>query len=170
MKFLVLSALIFAPVALVASAKVSAESCIDLDTKDPVVPSIVASKNKGNLYVRLNRATNLRNKAWFGKSDPFIEMWLDKTYKSRSKDTKGLSPVFNETFCFYVRPGQDKLYIRAVDKKTFSNDKIGDTTISLANVFQTGREGPKDYNLPKWFGLRSDGNVNMQMQYVEDRT
>ncbi|KAI9232800.1 MAG: C2 domain-containing protein, partial [Podila humilis] len=81
---------------------------------------------KGQLYVKLNRATKLTDKDLFGKSDPFIEMWLEKAYKQRSKDTKGLNPIFDQTFCFYVRPGQNKLYIRAVDKDTFRNDKIGD--------------------------------------------
>ncbi|KAI8350538.1 C2 domain-containing protein, partial [Mortierella sp. GBAus27b] len=122
---------------------------------------------KGQLYVKLNHATNLRDKDWFTKSDPYVEMWLEKSYKHRSKDVKrNLNPVYNETFCFYVRPGQDKLYIRIVDKDTFRDDKIGETSISLDNVFNKGREGPQDYKLPKWFGLRSNGYVNMQMQYV----
>ncbi|KAG0096189.1 hypothetical protein BGZ93_004879 [Podila epicladia] len=135
------------------------------DNSDTI--SIMAAK-QGMLYVRLNYATNLRNKDWFGNSDPFIEMWLEKAYKQRSKDTKGPSPVFNQTFCFYLRPGQTKLYVRAVDKDTFSNDKIGDASFSLARVLATGREGPQDYELPKWFGLRSNGQLNMQMQFIED--
>ncbi|KAG0051071.1 hypothetical protein BGZ83_004103 [Gryganskiella cystojenkinii] len=166
MKFIALVAMVLGPLALVALA----EHCIDLDDANPVDPSIAASKNKGHLYVKLNSANGLTNKDLFGKSDPFIEMWLEKSYKHRSKDTKGLNPTFNETFCFYVRPGQDKLYVRAVDLDTFRNDKIGEVTIPLSNLFQTGREGPQDYKLPKWFGLRSNGNVNMQLQYQEDRT
>ncbi|KAG0031782.1 hypothetical protein BGZ81_000552 [Podila clonocystis] len=129
---------------------------------------LVAAQKKGQLYVKLNKATNLTDKDTFGKSDPFIEMWLDSSYKQRSKDTKGLNPVFDETFCFYVRAGQNKLYVRAVDKDTFSNDKIGEATINLANVLNTGKEGPQDYKLPKWLGFSSNGNVNMQMQFVED--
>lgn len=154
-------------------AQSSAQGCIDLshdDTSATGLPRISASTNKGNLYIKLNKATKLTDKDLFGKTDPFIEMWLDKNYKQRSKDTKGLNPVFDETFCFYVRPGQDKLYLRAVDKDTFSNDKIGDTTISLTNVFKTGKEGPQDYKLPKWLGFSSNGNVNMQLQYVADRS
>ncbi|KAG0016565.1 hypothetical protein BGZ82_001018 [Podila clonocystis] len=155
------------------AAHSSAHGCIDLahgDVSASGHPSISASANKGQLYVKLNRATKLTDKDTFGKSDPFIEMWLESHYKQRSKDTKGLNPIFNETFCFYVRPGQDKLYLRAVDKDTLRNDKIGETKIPLANVFKTGREGPKDYKLPKWLGFSSNGNVNMQMQYVADRT
>ncbi|KAF8935468.1 hypothetical protein BGZ52_010702 [Haplosporangium bisporale] len=128
----------------------------------------IQATKKGQLYVKLNRATKLTDKDLFGKSDPFIEMWLEKAYKQRSKDTKGLNPIFDQTFCFYVRPGQNKLYIRAVDKDTFRNDKIGDATIPLDNVINTGREGPKDYPLPKWLGFSSNGNVNMQLQFVED--
>ncbi|KAF9382877.1 hypothetical protein CPB97_006895 [Podila verticillata] len=130
----------------------------------------IQATKKGQLYVRLNRATNLTNKDFIGKSDPFIEMWLEKAYKQRSKDTKGLNPTFDQTFCFYVRPSQNKLFIRAVDKDTFSNDKIGDATIPLDNVINTGKEGPKDYPLPKWLGFSSNGNVNMQMQFVADNS
>ncbi|KAF9107376.1 hypothetical protein BGX29_006584 [Mortierella sp. GBA35] len=164
MKFLSLAVLLLAPIAFV-----SAEHCIDLEPPNPVDPTIEATKNKGNLYVKLNSASNLRDKDMFGKSDLFVEMWLKKKYKHRSKDVKSnLNPVYNQTFCFYVRPGQSTLYVRAVDKDTFSNDKIGDAKIPQANVFRTGREGPQDYNLPKWLGLRSDGSINMQMQFVED--
>jgi Ca2+-dependent lipid-binding protein len=97
-------------------------------------------------------------------------MWLEKAYKQRSKDNKGLNPVYDETFCFYVRPGQNKLYVRAVDKDTFRDDKIGDTSISLDQVLSSGQAPAQDYNLSKWFGLRSDGSVNLQMQFVEDKS
>lgn len=118
--------------------------------------TITAAK-AGQLFVRLNSASGLRDKDWFGKSDPYFEVWLDKNYKSRSKDNKGLNPIYNQTFCFYVMPGQTKLYIRAVDKDTFRDDKIGEATIPLGPVMSTGKVGPRDYTLPKWFGLRSDG-------------
>lgn len=160
MKFLALAAaFILAPI-----AYVSAEACIDLESSSPssesTEPIIAASSTKGNLYVKLNSASNLRNKEWFGKSDPFVEMWLDKSYKARSKDVKSnLNPVYNQTFCFYVRPRQSTLYVRAVDKNTFRNDKIGQASISLSSVFKTGHEGPQNYILPKWFGLRSNGYV-----------
>ncbi|KAK3812286.1 MAG: C2 domain-containing protein [Benniella sp.] len=128
------------------------------------------TSKKGQLYVKLNHASNLRDKDWVGQSEPYVEMWLEKAYKQRSKDNKGLNPVYDETFCFYVRPGQNKLYVRAVDKDTFRNDKIGDTSISLDQVLSSGQAPAKDYNLPKWFGLRSDGSVNLQMQFVEDKS
>ncbi|KAF9909068.1 Synaptotagmin-7 [Linnemannia zychae] len=175
MKFFTLAAaLILAPI-----AYVSAEGCIDLDSSSsPSVESvaepsvdIARGSDKGNLYVKLNSASNLRDKDTFGKSDPFVEMWLDKSYKARSKDVKSnLNPVYNQTFCFYVRPGQSTLYVRAVDLDTFRNDKIGQASIPLSNVFKTGREGPQNYNLPKWFGLRSNGDINMQMQFVRDNS
>ncbi|KAF8943461.1 hypothetical protein BGZ47_005408 [Haplosporangium gracile] len=168
MKFATLVAALLAPIAVLAS--VAAETThpeVKVDAEGLI--NIFATK-KGQLYVKLNRATNLRNKDWVGKSDPYVEMWLEKSYKQRSKDTKGQSPVFDETFCFYVRPGQNKLYVRAVDKDTFSNDKIGEATISLDGIMSTGSSPSQDYNLPKWLGLRSDGSLNMQMQFVEDKS
>ncbi|KAG0026781.1 hypothetical protein BGZ81_006089 [Podila clonocystis] len=168
MRFTSILATFLAPLAVLASSSHQVHPVIEnVPSGASDVISIMAAK-KGQLYVKLNHATNLRNKDWFGKSDPFIEMWLEKAYKQRSKDTKGLSPVFNETFCFYLRPGQNKLYVRAVDRDTFRNDKIGDASFSLAQVLSTGKEGPQDYELPKWLGLRSNGKLNMQMQFVED--
>ncbi|KAI1318269.1 hypothetical protein EDD11_006965 [Mortierella claussenii] len=161
MKFITLVTAALAP--LVAMAAATPEMAANTEG----LINIFATK-KGQLYIKLNSASGLTDKDLIGKSDPFVEMWLEKSYKQRSKDTKGLNPVFNETFCFYVRPGQDKLYVRAVDKDTFRNDKIGDTTISLDQVKNTGSVGAQDYKLPKWLGLRSNGAINMQMQFVED--
>ncbi|KAF9314989.1 hypothetical protein BG003_003627 [Podila horticola] len=92
-------------------------------------------------------------------------MWLDKSYKQRSKDTKGLNLVFNETICFY-----DTLYVKAVHKDTFRNDKIDDAKIPFSMMFQTGRDGPQDYKLPKWLGFSDNGSPNMQMVYIDDPT
>ncbi|KAK3834548.1 MAG: C2 domain-containing protein [Linnemannia gamsii] len=166
MKFTTLFATLLAPIVALA-AVASSTSSLEAKVDSNGLISIYATK-PGQLYVKLNRAVKLRDKDWFGKSDPFIEMWLEKDYKQRSKDTKGLSPVFDQTFCFYVRPGQNKLHVRAVDKDTFSNDKIGEATIPLDSVMNSGSSPAADYNLPKWFGLRSDGSINMQMQFVAD--
>ncbi|KAF9584287.1 hypothetical protein BGW38_006967 [Lunasporangiospora selenospora] len=166
MRLTTVFAVLVAPVAAFAATVVPEQVKAEVETAGSGI-HMMASK-KGQLYVKLNYATNLRDKDWFSRSDPFVEMWLEKAYKQRSKDTKGSNPVFGETFCFYVRPGQNKLYVRAVDKDTFSNDKIGDATISLDEVMGAGRVGPKDYNLPKWLGLRSNGNVNIEMQFIED--
>ncbi|GJJ70106.1 hypothetical protein EMPS_02455 [Entomortierella parvispora] len=168
MRFLAVAALLAALSSSITVLAAHAEGCLDLTQDHPHDPTIAASKRKGNLFIKLNKATNLSDKDLFGSSDPFIEMWLDKNYKQRSKDTKGTNPVFNETFCFYVLPGQDKLYVKAVDWDALVNDKIGQATIPLSNVFQNGKDGPRDYNLPKWLGLSSNGVVNMQMQYQED--
>ncbi|KAF9933132.1 hypothetical protein FBU30_006456 [Linnemannia zychae] len=154
--------------ALLAPIATMAATVPEINVDSEGVISVYAAK-QSQLYVKLNRATQLHDKDWFGRSDPYIEMWLDKDYKQRSKDTKGANPVFDETFCFYVRPGQNKLYVRAVDKDTFKNDKIGEAVIPLDPVMNTGSAPPKDYNLPRWMGLRSNGYVNLQMQFVPDK-
>ncbi|KAF9382876.1 hypothetical protein CPB97_006894 [Podila verticillata] len=149
MKFLTFVTL--AAASLVAQSSV--QGCIDLPTTTPRLLS--ASTNKGNLYVKLNMTTKLTDKDLSGNAP---------------RTPRAFNPVFSETFCFYVRPGQDKLYLRAVDKDTFSNDKIGDTTISLTNIFKTGKEGAQDYRIPKYLSFSSNENVNMQMQYIADRS
>ncbi|CAO3563982.1 unnamed protein product [Mortierella alpina] len=164
MKFVSIVAALLVPMTAMAAVAPVAKK----DHHDAHKPVHAMASKKGQLYVKLNRATNLTDKDFIGKSDPFVEMWLEKGYKQRSKDTKGLNPVFNETFCFYVRAGQNKLYARAVDKDTFRNDKIGQASISLDQVMNSGNVGPQDYDLPKWLGLRSNGKLNLQLQFVED--
>lgn len=51
----------------------SAEHCIDTGTGS-TDPTIAAPKRQGNLYVKLNHATKLSSKDWFGQTDPSIEM------------------------------------------------------------------------------------------------
>ncbi|KAF9904807.1 hypothetical protein EC991_002311 [Linnemannia zychae] len=172
MKFITVAALLLAPITLAVSAAPTlaeeykangSPSCIPLSTSSSNTndnPSAAASLRKGQLYVKLNNAKRLADKDWFGKSDPFVEMWLEKDYKQRSKDAKGLNPVYNQTFCFYVRPGQDKLYVKAVDKDALKNDKIGDTSIPLSDVFINGKVAAKDYQLTKWLGLSSNGALS----------
>ncbi|KAF9358739.1 hypothetical protein BGX26_001012 [Mortierella sp. AD094] len=163
MKFTTIAIAILAPIVTMAS-------CLpdNVNTLERREITTEASGKKGQLYVKLNRANKLTNKDWIGKSDPFIEMWIEKSYKQRSKDNRGQDPVYDETFCFYIRPGQSKLNIRAVDSDTFSNDKIGETSISLDGVMNTGNAAAQDYALPKWFGFSDNGSVNVQMQFVED--
>ncbi|KAF9085533.1 hypothetical protein BGX23_009583 [Mortierella sp. AD031] len=124
MKALTLAAALLAPIMLVSS--VTAASTLAENTppnpslqaastslpQTPLPPHSVPSTATTTLPAlparkprSLNSAPNLTDKDLFGNPGPFIEMWLDKNYKQRSKDAKGLNPVYNETFCFYVRPG-----------------------------------------------------------------
>ncbi|KAF9185826.1 hypothetical protein BGZ51_002427 [Haplosporangium sp. Z 767] len=165
MKLTTIIAALFAP-ALAMAAAVEPKA----EVKTEALPIHIMGGKQGQLYVKLNHATNLRDKDLFGKSDPYVEMWLEKSYKQRSKDAKGLNPVFDETFCFYVRSGQDKLYLRVVDKDTFSNDKIGEATVSLDTVMANESVGPMDVKLPRWLGLSNNGFLNIQLLFVEDKS
>ncbi|KAG0291087.1 hypothetical protein BGZ98_003145 [Dissophora globulifera] len=177
MRFFALATVFLAPLVAASAIPIWTDLKISdtLASTSPVLESstdlaidIKSSSYQGKLYVRLNYATNIRDKNTFGKSDPYIEMWLDKNYKQSSKVVSGtVNPIYNESFLFNVRPGQDKLYLRVRDKDTVSDDTVGEATIPLDNVFNTGSEGPQDYKLPKWFGLRSDGSVNLQLQFIE---
>ncbi|KAG0260344.1 hypothetical protein BG011_001945 [Mortierella polycephala] len=165
MRFSTIIAALFAP-ALVMAAVIEPKAEVNVES----VPIHAMAGKSGQLYVKLNHATNLRNKDFVGRSDVFVEMWLEKSYRQRSKEVKGPNPVFDETFLFTVRSGQNKLYIRVVDKDTFSNDKIGEATVSLDAVMANGSAGPMDVKLPRWFGLRDNGSVNIQLRFVEGKS
>ncbi|KAK3829942.1 MAG: hypothetical protein JOS17DRAFT_817876 [Linnemannia elongata] len=77
---------------------------------------------------------NLTDKNLFGKSNTYIEL-ARKVLRKMNQASQGSQPHHQLDFYFYVRPGKDKLYVKAVDKDPLINDKIGDTTISLNTCF-----------------------------------
>ncbi|CAG8787980.1 16279_t:CDS:1, partial [Cetraspora pellucida] len=44
-------------------------------------------------------ARNLKDEDVVGKSDPYVELWLDKNYKQKTTTKNNtLNPQYNETF------------------------------------------------------------------------
>ncbi|KAF9375170.1 hypothetical protein CPC16_000875 [Podila verticillata] len=132
----------------------SAEHCIDTETTS-TDPTIAASKSKGNLYIKLNHATKLTDKDWFGKSDPFYrDVGSTSPTGNALKTPRAKTRCSTRHFAFMCVRAKITLYIKAVDRDTLKNDMIGDAKISLSNVFQTGREGPGIISCPNGLTFR----------------
>ena len=97
----------------------------------------------GILKVRLVKATNLADKDFFGKTDPYVKLeleqdnyFLDKDYGYQVSSTKKneLNPVWNEDFDFRNVPTLENmvLTLRVFDKDIGSrDDKCGHCKIRL---------------------------------------
>ncbi|CAG8588792.1 5461_t:CDS:2 [Ambispora gerdemannii] len=116
--------------------------------------------NKGELKVTVVEASGLKDKDTVGKSDPYIELYIDKGYKQKTTTKEGtLSPVWNENFKFNIN-NQHTLYLKVLDKDITDSDKIGETKVDLKEVFSKGYVDTW-VNLPALLGLTSHGKVHL---------
>ncbi|KAG9287576.1 hypothetical protein G9A89_019637 [Geosiphon pyriformis] len=123
---------------------------------------------KGELRVCVVEARELTDKDIVGKSDPYVELWIDEKYKQRTttKDNT-LNPIWNETFHFNI-PNHKKhiLHIRVLDSDVAtSDDTIGTAKVDLQDVFQRGQVD-RWVKLPGMFGLSSHGEVHLAMNFT----
>ncbi|CAG8659839.1 15377_t:CDS:2 [Acaulospora morrowiae] len=121
---------------------------------------------QGVLKVTVVGAKNLKDEDAIGKSDPFVELWIDHNYKQRTTTKQGtLNPVWNETFTFNLTSSNHTLHLRVLDDDTVKDDKIGDTKVDLKEVIQHGRVD-KEYKIPALFGLSNHGFVHLILEHT----
>ncbi|KAJ1565689.1 hypothetical protein HK096_000225 [Nowakowskiella sp. JEL0078] len=120
----------------------------------------------GILKVTVVAARHLKDKDLAGKSDPYVQVYLDEKHKQNTKVVGGsLDPTFNETFTFAVN-GEDKLHLKVLDKDILDSDAIGSAKVSLHEVAEKGSwEGW--VALPAWFGLTNSGEVHLQLHFTK---
>ncbi|KAJ3128111.1 hypothetical protein HK098_005165 [Nowakowskiella sp. JEL0407] len=120
----------------------------------------------GILHVTVVAARNLKDKDLLGKSDPYVELYVDHHHKQRTQVAGGtLEPVWNESFTFAVN-GEDKLHLKVLDKDILDSDSMGSCTVNLLDIASKGFfDGWVP--LPAWFGLSSAGNgeVHLKMTF-----
>ncbi|CAG8484703.1 8703_t:CDS:2 [Ambispora leptoticha] len=120
---------------------------------------------KGELKVIVVEAKNLKDKDVVGKSDPYVELWIEKGYKQKTTVKDGtLNPKWEEDFKFNIQEGQHTLHLKVLDKDITDSDKIGETKIDLKEVFSAGYVD-KWYKLPALLGLSSHGEVHVVLQF-----
>jgi len=106
---------------------------------------------QGTLQVLLVSAKKLNNSEFFGKMDPYAIL------KCRSHEQKssvaidgGSEPQWNESFVFTVSDNTSELFIKLMDKDTFTaDDFLGEAKIPLGPVFQEGNYPPTAYRVVK---------------------
>ncbi|XP_060206982.1 elicitor-responsive protein 3-like [Lycium barbarum] len=105
--------------------------------------------SSGKLVVYLENATGLDDTNWLTDMNPYVVFtYGTEQKKSSTASGEGSSPEWNESF--YFTSGSDELHIKLMDENTFqSDDFIGETTISLVEVFNEGEVGSTSYELYK---------------------
>ncbi|CAG8484717.1 8704_t:CDS:2 [Ambispora leptoticha] len=123
-------------------------------------------KHKGELRVVVVEAKNLKDTDLIGKSDPYVELWIEKGYKQKTTvKNNTVEPQWNEDFKFNIH-GEHTLHIKVLDKDTISeDDKIGEAKIDLKDVFNT-RYVDQWYKLPALLGLSSHGQVHLVLEFT----
>ncbi|CAF2426095.1 unnamed protein product [Rotaria sp. Silwood2] len=116
----------------------------------------------GSLHVTVVEARNLKDQDALGQNDAYIELYLDKDYKQRTKTIKDTnSPTWNETFTFNLQKGEDTLHIKVYDDDVVGKDSIGSGKLSLKKIQQAGGQLDDWIKLPAHLGLGSHGEVHL---------
>ncbi|CAG8684072.1 20898_t:CDS:2 [Dentiscutata erythropus] len=108
------------------------------------------------------KARHLKDEDLVGKSDPYIELWLEKNYKQKTTTKNNtLEPEYNETFTFHA-DGHKHLHLRVVDKDLVSDDEIGTGKVDLDKI----KDGYFDewVKLPAMLGLSSKGEIHLKIE------
>lgn len=85
-------------------------------------------------------ATNLKDKDWFGKQDPYCLLTVGgQTLRSRTATDGGKNPVWNQTFKFNVINEND-LTITCKDEDVSADDVIGTGRAQLARARTAGTD------------------------------
>jgi Ca2+-dependent lipid-binding protein len=70
---------------------------------DTVCCSDLGLKLQGKLTVQVIKATNLKNLEMYGKSDPYVRLYVRVLFKEKTRVIdNNLNPVWNEQFEFDV--------------------------------------------------------------------
>jgi hypothetical protein len=101
----------------------------------------VAPGGYGRVVLTIKSAHNLRDKAWIGKADPYVEVKLaDATISTHHVPNAGESATWDESFAFNNVAPDDVMEFHVYDKNKVRKDAhMGEGSITLRQVFESGR-------------------------------
>ena len=120
----------------------------------------------GKLLVKPLTAKLTRDTETFGKMDPYCKIWLENEIKkTKTHQDGGKYPSWNDTFTFQ-RNLECLLYLEVWDEDTISaDDLIGETTISLSEVFEKKKT-------QIWYTIsykgKDAGKVLISLEFIPD--
>ncbi|PHU04918.1 hypothetical protein BC332_25740 [Capsicum chinense] len=105
----------------------------------------------GQLEVYVAYARGLENQNWLTDMSPYVIITCHTEEKKSSVASgEGENPEWNESFLFTISRGCDEVHIKLMNENTFQDDDfIGETTLSLEEVFREGEVETSMYDLCK---------------------
>ncbi|MCE3052257.1 hypothetical protein HAX54_052014 [Datura stramonium] len=121
----------------------------------------------GQLEVFIGHARGLEDQNWLTDMNPYVVVTCrTEEKKSSTASGEGENPEWNETFLFTVTRGCDEVHIKIMDENTFKDDDfIGETTLSLEEVFDKGEIETNMYELYK--DDESCGSINIGLTFTD---
>ncbi|CAF0918443.1 unnamed protein product [Rotaria sordida] len=120
---------------------------------------------EGTLEVIVLEGRELKDRDIVGQNDAYIEIYMDKKYKQRTKTISNTNnPVWNERFTFNVHKGDDTIHFDVYDADVVGRDSIGNCKVKLKHVFDDGKFD-EWVKLPTMLGLSSNGQIHIIMNF-----
>ncbi|CAF1489466.1 unnamed protein product [Rotaria sordida] len=120
------------------------------------------SKEHGTLKVTIVEGRNLKDEDVVGKNDAYVEVYLDKDYKQRTKTIRNSNnPKWDEKFTFNLQRDHDDLHLHVYDDDTVGKDSIGSAKIDLRKHDFAKGAYDEWVKLPALLGLRSKGEIHV---------
>lgn len=107
---------------------------------------------RGLLEVHVMSATDINDKQWIGKQDPYCKLQLgNQSYRTTTATDGGTKPVWNQRFQFQVGEQHRELVAALWNSNTMAqNDCLGSVRIPLAKCFAHGHDNsPQPIISPK---------------------
>jgi C2 domain len=122
----------------------------------------------GRVILTIKSAHALRDKAWIGKADPYVEVKLaDATISTHHVPNAGESATFDESFAFNNVAPDDVMEFHVYDKNKLRKDAhMGEGSITLRQVFESGRMETR-VPLTTRTGTKDAGEVWISMRMEE---
>ncbi|KAI8145238.1 C2 domain-containing protein [Fennellomyces sp. T-0311] len=113
----------------------------------------------GTVNVTLLGARNLSAKDKSGTSDPYARVRVGGRVVFKTKTVKkSLQPEWNESFTTKISDGKSLLDIKVKDKNTLNDVDIGDCTLDVADLLQSGQ------TFDGWLALEPSGNGEVHVR------
>ncbi|GAB5365776.1 hypothetical protein AAMO2058_001087300 [Amorphochlora amoebiformis] len=131
------------------------------------VQSTPSTKDE-TLTIRVVKGKGLRNTELIGKQDPYVKFKLGKVEKSTKVHRNGgINPSWDQDIAFRVNESKMPKWVVqviAMDKETFSDDKIGKTVIPLKTLIDAHGKGEIAYRIEH--NRKHAGEIIMKCTYT----
>jgi len=125
----------------------------------------VENQENGKLIFKLHNATNLENKEWIGKSDPYAVVTLGQTVCKTETIANNLNPEFEQEMIFQInKSSPSALNIELFDENITRDGCLGNTAVEILPIKTRGKlvKQTKDLSNSK------TGKINYSIEFIPE--